>query len=96
MLVHYDCGEPWSSVRESSNAFNTTKGLPANQYESYENTLTQLARGETTGLHIHPSVDGMLSADIKGFGKGRGAARIFFEVADGVIDVIQVVLDHKF
>ena len=97
VLVHNRCGgEPWRSVRESTSAYNTTKNLPPLQYESYENVLTQLASGEYQGLNIHPSQGGYLSADIKGFGKGRGSARVFFEIVEGVIDVVSAVLDHKF
>ena len=96
VLVHNRCGdEPWLSVRESTSAYNTTKGLPSAQYESYEKVLTQLASGDTTGLHIHSSAGNLLSADVKGFGGGRGAARVLYSVADGVVDVVKVVLNHK-
>ena len=97
VLVHNSCtNEPWLSVRESTSAFNTTKGLPPAQYEAYENVLTKLASGDMTGLHIHPSAGGLLSADVKGFGGGRGAARVLYAVSDGVVDIIRVVLNHKF
>ena len=97
VLVHNSCAdEAWYTVRESSSAYNTTKNLPPAQYKAYENVLTKLARRDYTGLKVHPSVGNLLSADVKNFGKGRGAARVFFEIADGIVDIIWVSLDHKF
>jgi len=95
VLVHNRCGdEPWKTVTESPSAVNTTKGLSPNQYQQYENTLTKLAKGDHSGLNIHVSKGGYYSADIAGFGKGRGMGRVLYQVREGFIDVVEVTLKH--
>ena len=95
VLVHNKCGDgPWKTVTESPSAVNTTKGLSSNQYQQYENTLTKLAKGDHSGLNIHVSKGGYYSADIAGFGKGRGMGRVLYQVREGFIDVVEVTLKH--
>ena len=95
VLVHNKCGDgPWKTVTESPSAVNTTKGLSFNQYQQYENTLTKLAKGDHSGLNIHVSKGGYYSADIAGFGKGRGMGRVLYQVREGFIDVVEVTLKH--
>ena len=36
----------------------------------------------------------MRAADLTGFGKGRGAARIIYQVLDGVIEIFEVNIKH--
>lgn len=81
---------------EETPVYNTVKSLDVNHQKIYEETLTKLASGDMTGLTIHKSVDNLWSADIKGFGKGRGSARLFYTDKDGIIDIIRISLDHKF
>ena len=92
MLVHNECG--WSSIVENSNAYNTVKHFDKQQTAKYENALTKLASGNTSGLNIHTLSNGMRAADLTGFGKGRGAARIIYQVLDGVIEIFEVNIKH--
>ena len=95
VLVHNKCGgDEWSTIRESSTAVNKTKGMSVSQYRNYENTLTKLSKGDMSGLNIHVSKGGYFSADIPGFGKGRGNGRILYDIKDGIIDVIDITLKH--
>ena len=93
-LVHNTCPEGRMTIRESSQAVNETKGMKPEQYESYTNTLDKLSMGDTTGLNTHRSKNGHLSADIPGLGKGRGRGRILYEIGNGIVDVIEVTLNH--
>lgn len=81
---------PAKSVRESTNAVNTTKGLASSQYQSYENVITKIAQGDLTGLNPHISKGGLMSVDIPGIGKGRGLGRVLYTEKDGIIDIIEV------
>ena len=92
VLVHNDCG--WSSIVESSKAYNTVKHFDKQQTANYESTLTKLASGNTSGLNIHTLNNGMKAADLTGFGKGRGAGRIIYQVVDGVIEIFEVTIKH--
>ena len=85
--------KPWYSIIESPSAYNATKGLKYDQYQSYEDVLTKLAQGDGTGLNLH-KVDGHWSADISGFGKGRGRARVLFDILDGIIYIFEVSIKH--
>ena len=97
ILVHNSCDKtPWKTVIESSTAVNHTKGMSPQQYEAYENVLTQLAKGDHTGLNVHRSVGDLTSADIKGFGRGRGRARVFYLENEECIKVLDVQVGHKF
>ncbi len=79
---------------ESSNAYNTVKSFDKQQTANYENTLTKLASGNTSGLNIHILSNGMRAADLTGYGKGRGAGRIIYQVVDGVIEIFEVTTKH--
>ena len=92
VLVHNECG--WSTIVESSNAYNTVKSFDKQQTATYENTLTKLASGNTSGLNIHTLSNGMKAADLTGFGKGRGAGRIIYQVVEGVIEIFEVTTKH--
>ena len=92
VLVHNECG--WSSIVENSNAYNTVKHFDKQQTAKYENALTKLASGNTSGLNIHTLSNGMRAADLTGFGKGRGAARIIYQVLDGVVEIFEVNIKH--
>ena len=92
VLVHNECG--WSTIVESSNAYNTVKHFDKQQTANYENTLTKLASGNASGLNIHTLSNGMKAADLTGFGKGRGAGRIIYQVADGVIEIFEITIKH--
>lgn len=85
--------KPWYSVIESSKAYNATKGLKFDQYQSYEDVLTKLAQGDSTGLNLH-IVNGYWSADMSGFGQGRGRARVLFDLLEGIIYIVEVTLKH--
>ena len=92
MLVHNRC--PWYSVRESSKAWNTVKNFNKTQMETYEKVLQKIARNETSGLNVHMLSTGEYAADIAGFGKGRGRARIIYNIVNGVIEVVEITLKH--
>jgi hypothetical protein len=53
-----------------------------------------LAKGDMSGLNVHVSKWGYFSADIPGFGKGRGMGRILYDIKNGIIDIIDVTLKH--
>ena len=86
--------KPWYTVIESSKAYNAIKGLKTNQTQNYEDALNQLAQGDSTGLNLHPSKGGYWSADISGFGRGRGNGRILFSVYEGTILIVDVTISH--
>ena len=92
VLVHNSCG--WKSIKESSKAWNTIKGFNATQMEIYENVITKLASGDTSGLNIHRLSNGYMAADLPGFGKGRGQGRIIYQIIDGVIEIIEITTKH--
>ena len=92
VLVHNECG--WSTVVESKSAYATVKTLDQQQTKIYEEALTKLASGNTTSLHIHRLTTGDYAADLKGIGKGRGAGRIIYQSNGGVIEILDVSLNH--
>lgn len=55
---------------------------------------SKLAKGDMSGLNVHVSKWGYFSADIPGFGKGRGMGRILYDIKNGIIDIIDVTLKH--
>ena len=55
---------------------------------------SKLASGNTSGLNIHTLSNGMKAADLTGFGKGRGAGRIIYQVIKGIIEIFAVTTKH--
>lgn len=78
VLVHNKCG--WNTVRESTAAWNTVKNFTSKQMQIYDNVLTKLASGNTKGLNAHRLTNGNYAADLAGFGKGRGAGRVIYQI----------------
>lgn len=88
----------WKTVIEEKNVTNQFKSLSAKQQESFETIKTQLASGDYTGLNVHALTGdkkGLMSADFKGFGQGRGNARIYFKIEDGKVIITQIDLKHQ-
>ncbi|WP_258022740.1 polymorphic toxin-type HINT domain-containing protein [Brevibacillus formosus] len=89
---------PWKTIVEEKNVTSQLKSLSAKQQESFESIKTQLASGDTAGLNVHAltgNKKGLMSADFKGFGQGRGNARIYYKVEDGKITITEIDLKHQ-
>ncbi|WP_174807056.1 polymorphic toxin-type HINT domain-containing protein, partial [Paenibacillus elgii] len=89
---------PLNTVVEEKNVTNQLKSLSTKQQESFENIKTQLASGDYTGLNVHALTGdkkGLMSADFKGFGQGRGNARIYFKIEDGKVNITEIDLKHQ-
>lgn len=96
VLVHNKCGE-WKTIVEEPQAYNSIKKFDANRRNIYDEAITKLASGDTTGLHIHPlkgAYAGKLAADLKGIGGGRGQGRIIFTDTNGRITIFEVNIKH--
>ncbi|HPH98579.1 MAG TPA: RHS repeat-associated core domain-containing protein [Anaerolineaceae bacterium] len=90
----------WKDITESSKAMRQFDKLSPQAQEGYENVLTQLASGDLRGLNAHPLKGeraGQWAADIPGMGKGRGGGRVIYQDAcDGIINVIEIIIGHKY
>lgn len=91
---------PWMTVIEEKSVTNQLKSLSAKQQESFDNIVTKLASGDHSGLNVHlltgsGDKKGLWSADFKGFGGGRGNARIYFKMENGEITITQIDLKHQ-
>lgn len=86
------------TIVEETNVTNQLKNLSAKQQESFENIKTQLASGDYTGLNVHAltgNLKGKSSADFKGFGGGRGNARIYFRIEEEKVIITDIVKQHQ-
>ena len=76
------------------------KKLTPEARKGYDKAIEALKSGDTRGLNEHPlkgNRAGQWAVDIKGTGRGRGAGRIIFKKNnDGSIDIIEILIDHKY
>ncbi|WP_020616238.1 polymorphic toxin-type HINT domain-containing protein [Paenibacillus daejeonensis] len=91
---------PWMTVVEEKNVTNQLKSLSAKQQKSFDEITTKLANGDHSGLNVHlltgsGDKKGLWSADFKGFGGGRGNARIYFKMENGKITITEIDLKHQ-
>lgn len=92
VLVHNMC--MMRTVAETSEAWNTVRKFNDNQMEVYEEVITKLASGDTRGLNVHRLSNGNLAADLPGYGKGRGRGRVIYQIKNGIIEILEVSLNH--
>ena len=48
----------------------------------------------TAGLNVHRLSAGYYAADLSGFGKNRGAGRIIYQIANGIIEIFEISIKH--
>ena len=92
LLVHNSC--EWKSVREASKAWNKAKKFNQVQMDIYDEIISKLASGNTSGLNIHRLTTGEFAADFHGFGKGRGQGRVIYIIVEGIIEIIDITIKH--
>jgi len=104
---HTDPGEIEQNKRDSKNEVEVPKNvqrqvkkLSPEAKKGFEKAIEGLENGDTQRLNEHPlsgDRSGEWAVDIKGTGKGRGAGRVIYEKGkDGVIRIIEIIIDHKY